>query len=239
MNCWRIQNLLAPYLDGVLPEAEHDAFTNHLEDCPECERLTADVAALPSFEGLDVAGPDSEAILEALSQSIADRIAAAAPTIDEEGRALRHSQSGGTLLYFLRAGEVKVSGAAAAAYVAAVLLLAAGIGLNHQHVLGLEASIAERDAIIDGMSARIAASEPDYLPLLATSSPEKAGVVILPAGARGTGALVGSPLRSVRTVRWTQPNSGWAQPNQGGTGPGLAPYTVSLSSPDEGLRVVH
>ena len=61
MNCWRIQNLLAPYLDGVLPEAEHDAFIGHLEDCPECERLTADVAALPSFDGLDVAGPDSEA----------------------------------------------------------------------------------------------------------------------------------------------------------------------------------
>ena len=117
------------------------------------------------------------------------------------------------------------SGTAAAAYVAAVLLLAAGIGLNHQRVLGLEASVAERDAIIDGMSARIAATEPDYLPLLAGSSPEAAGVVILPAGARGTGALVGSPIRSATTVGWTQPVA--------------APYTVSLRPPDEGPRVVH
>jgi len=225
MNCWRIQNLLAPYLDGVLPEVEAEAFASHLGDCPECEKIVADVAALPSFEALDISEADSTRVLDALSQTIADRIAAAAPTIDEDGRSLPLDGSTNSLLYFLRQGEIKVSGAAAAAYVAAVLLLAAGIGLNHQRVVDLEASIFERDAIIDGMSARIASSEPDYLPLLSASSPEAAGVVILPAGASGTGALVGSPIRSIRTVGWTQP--------------GVTPYTVSLSSPDEGPRVVH
>jgi len=225
MNCWRIQSLLAPYLDGVLPEIERDAFATHLEDCSDCDQLVTDLDALPAFPTLEVKETDSSVILDALSQTIADRIAAAAPTIDESGRALRPPPLQSDLLSFLRQGEIKVSGAAAAAYVAAVLLLAAGIGLNHQRVLGLEASVAERDAIIDGMSARIAATEPDYLPLLTDSSPEAAGVVILPAGARGTGALVGSPIRSATTVGWTQPVA--------------APYTVSLRPPDEGPRVVH
>ncbi len=225
MNCWRIQNLLAPYLDGVLPEVERDAFAAHLKDCADCDQLVTDLAALPAFPTLEVSASDSGLVLDALSQTIADRIAASAPTIDESGRTLRSPPLQSDLLSFLRQGEVKVSGAAAAAYVAAVLLLAAGIGLNHQRVLGLEASVAERDAIIDGMSARIAATEPDYLPLLTGSSPDEAGVVILPAGARGTGALVGSPIRSATRVGWTQPVA--------------APYTVSLRPPDEGPRVVH
>lgn len=225
MNCWRIQNLLAPYLDGVLPEIERDAFGAHLGDCSDCNQLVADLATLPAFPTLEVKEADSGLVLDALSQTIADRIAAAAPTIDESGRSIRPDSLQGDFLSFLKQGEIKVSGTAAAAYVAAVLLLAAGIGLNHQRVLGLEASVAERDTIIDGMSARIAATEPDYLPLLSGSSPEAAGVVILPAGARGTGALVGSPIRSVTTAGWTQPVA--------------TPYTVSLSSPDEGPRLVH
>jgi anti-sigma factor RsiW len=225
MNCWRIQNLLAPYLDGVLPGIEHEAFAKHLGDCPDCERIVADIAALPSFEALDISGEDSALVLDALGQTIAERIAAAAPSIREDGSNLPGAEAGGSVLHFLRNGEVRVTGAAAAAYVAAVLLLAAGIGLNHQHVVDLESSIAERDAIIDGMSARIAAAEFDFVPLLTGSGPEMAGVVIMPAGASGTGALVGSPIRRAQPVSWTPS--------------GVTPHTVSLSLPDEGPRIVH
>ena len=95
MNCWRIQNLLAPYLDGVLPGIEHEAFATHLGDCPDCERIVADIAALPSFEALDISGEDSALVLDALSQTIAERIAAAAPSIREDGSDLPDAEAGG------------------------------------------------------------------------------------------------------------------------------------------------
>jgi len=228
MNCWRIQNLLAPYLDGVLSDPEHEAFEAHVGDCPECTQIVEDVSALPSFEALDIDPRDSERVLDSLSETIAARIAAAAPNISEDGRALPAAEENHGLFHFLSRGEVRISGAAAAAYAAAVLLLAAGIGLNHQRVVDLESSIAERDAIIDGMSARIAAAEPGELPLLSGNTPDAAGVVILPAGASGRGTLVGSPVRSLGSVRPV----GW-------TTTSAPPHTVSLGLPDEGPRVVH
>ena len=228
MNCWRIQNLLAPYLDGVLPVAEHEAFQAHVESCSACDEIVTNVAALPDFEHIELNPSDRDHVLDALSETISARIAAAAPSITEDGRDLSPRVRDGGLLHFFRQGELRVSGAAAAAYAAAVLLLAAGIGLNHQRVVDLEASIAERDAIIDGMSARIAAAEPDILPFFGSNGPAEAGVVILPAGASGAGALIGSPVRSMRNVR----PLGWTQP-------AATPQPVSLGVPNEGPRVVH
>ena len=228
MNCWRIQNLLAPYLDGVLPVAEHEAFQAHVESCPHCEKIVSDVASLPDFEPIELNPSDRDQVLDALSETIAARIAASAPTISEDGTDIPPRVRDGGLLDFFRQGELRISGAAAAAYAAAVLLLAAGIGLNHQRVVDLEASIAERDAIIDGMSARIAAAEPEVLPFFGNDGPDEAGVVILPAGASGAGALIGSPVRSmgnVRPVGWTQSPT--------------TPQPVSLGVPNEGPRIVH
>lgn len=228
MNCWRIQTLLAPYLDGELPGMEQEAFEAHTGECSDCNQLVEDVAALPSLAPLGAAQEDTEKILDALSESISQRIAAAAPRIDSDGNDLpipdREAVAGG-FLAFLSSGELRVSGAAAAAYVGVVLLLAAGIALNHQRVVDLESSIVERDSIIDGMSLRLAAAQPEDLPLLTPASPDAAGVVIMPAGSTGVAGITGPPARMVRPAAWT--------------GSHATPYTVSHGLPDEGPRIVH
>ncbi|MEE2829740.1 MAG: zf-HC2 domain-containing protein [Myxococcota bacterium] len=224
MNCWRVQNLLAPYLDEALPEVERGAFDEHLLDCDDCNQLVAEVAALPSFGQPDFPREDEKRILDALSASIHDRIAASAPIMEGEGQDHWDIPSEGTVTR-LRTGEMRVSVAAAVAYVGVVLLLAGGIALNHQRVLELEASVQERDAIIDGMSARLAAAAPEDLPLLPLTSPSDVGVVIMPAGSTttaGFGPGVG-PL--------------------GGSGlsrdPGVSPRTVSNGLPYDSPRVLH
>ena len=226
MNCWRIQALLAPFIDGELPEIERAAFGDHLNSCEDCERLVSDVAALPSFEGFALPEDECQRVLEALSDSVQERIAASAPTIDEFGQDLAStkSESQGGLLRFLFRGDMHISGVAAAAYVGVVLLLAGGIALNHQRVVDLEASVVERDAIIDGMSSRIAAGTPSNIELLTPGSPSDMGVVIMPAGA--TGAIGFGPETRL------PPSSTWTDPE-------VVPYTVSYGLPNAGPRVVH
>ena len=47
MNCSRIEELLAPYLEGDLPADERRAVDAHLESCAECRR------SLETFMGLE------------------------------------------------------------------------------------------------------------------------------------------------------------------------------------------
>ena len=47
MNCSRIEELLAPYLEGDLPADERRAVDAHLESCAECRR------SLEAFMGLE------------------------------------------------------------------------------------------------------------------------------------------------------------------------------------------
>jgi anti-sigma factor RsiW len=52
MNCWRVQNLIAPLLDNELPAGESEAVADHLEQCPPCRGVVESVAALPEFPQL-------------------------------------------------------------------------------------------------------------------------------------------------------------------------------------------
>ena len=58
MTCDRIEELLAPYLEGELGDEERRLVDLHLEDCPDCRRLFAALtetqAALRSFPELEI-----------------------------------------------------------------------------------------------------------------------------------------------------------------------------------------
>ncbi|MHC4663691.1 MAG: anti-sigma factor family protein [Planctomycetota bacterium] len=43
MNCTEIRELLSPYIDGELTAEETLAIKNHLDGCPECARLHAEL----------------------------------------------------------------------------------------------------------------------------------------------------------------------------------------------------
>ena len=54
MNCWRVQNLIAPFLDDELPDTESELVVEHLEQCAPCRDLVEGVAALPDLPKIEL-----------------------------------------------------------------------------------------------------------------------------------------------------------------------------------------
>ena len=203
MNCWRIQNLVAPYLDGALPEAEQELFEAHIDQCQDCEEMVAELGDLPQFTAMTLPSEAKSCVLDELSSVIHQRIAAACPSINEGGEDLPPANVG--LLHMLLGGELRVSLAGAATYAAAVLLLAAGIGINHQRVQDLEGSIAERDSIINSLSQRVVLAEAG--PLSSPAAPGARDRVKPPTSTLASGQA-GVESSGLAGPRQTQPPAG-------------------------------
>jgi len=194
MNCWRVGNLIAPFLDGELDEAECDAIADHLEECPPCADKVEAVAALPDLERLAVDPDVEEQLFEAFDTCLAQRIAHS--LLSEHGD--DELAPTGTFGGFIRR-EVKVPVTLVVAYAGVALMLGGGIVLNYQRVDDLQTAVSERDVIIDSMRVRLAAAEADSDDnfMAAESGVDAPNVVFFPAGAitlTGLPASAGQPV---------------------------------------------
>ena len=189
MNCWRVQNLIAPFLDGELPEAEASSLDEHLAECAECRDLVEAVDNLPGFAPLPVDPEVEERLFDGFDVALRERIEASLSE-DDEPEEFRRVANGGFMAALAR-GEVKVPALLVAAYMGVVVLLGGGIALNYQRVADLKADLQERDAIISAMNSQLQAAE--QLPLLASSpSSSEPGIVFMPPAAIGATGLPAS-----------------------------------------------
>lgn len=196
MNCWRVQNLIAPFLDGELPEAERCSIDEHLVECPECRDLVQAVDQLPEFARLAVDQELEERLFDGFDAALRERIEASLSEDEEPGR-YRRVANGGFVAALAR-GELRVPAVLVAAYLGVVVLLAGGIALNYQRVAGLEASVQERDAIISTMNVQLRAAQQGELPLLGGSAASEPTIVFMPPAAIGaTGLTAARPMPGV------------------------------------------
>lgn len=152
MNCWRVQNLVAPFLDGELPDAECEAVGAHLDACPECMTLMESVEALPPLAPPRLPAELEAPLFERFDACLAERLAAGQP-----GGESSDAPAAGFGALVRR--EVRVSGAVAAAWLGVMVMLAGGVVLNHSKVQDLEDSVARREAIIQALQERVAVAD--------------------------------------------------------------------------------
>ncbi len=221
MNCWRVQNLVVPYLEQELPEAEADAIGEHVAACAACEELFEAVGSLPPLPKLELEAEVESALFEQFDSQLATRLAQSfvPPQVAESPDGHR-----GALAGMLRA-RVRVPAALVGAYFGVVLLLAGGIALNHYRVQGLELAVQERDVIIDAMSARLATQSGDVA--LAESQVDPS-VVFMPAGATSASGLSPVPMMGLQPASF-----------QTGSTAGPSPASYRRVSGDALPRVVH
>ena len=178
MNCWRVQNLVAPFLDGELPDPESEALAGHLELCPPCRELVEGVAALPEFPQISL-----DAAVESSLWSEFDRCLAARLMDPSE---VSLSTLGGAQAV-LR-GDLRVPRTLAAAAAAVVAMLIGWNWTTYDRLEQLEASLGERDAIIVALQERVAETRADdsAFALMPTAGDIQ---VLLPANAPGATML--------------------------------------------------
>lgn len=181
MNCWRVQNLVVPFLEGEIPEAESEAIAEHLEQCGECLGVLEAVESLPELQAMTLDPELSEPLFEQFDRDLQQRIAeATAPELPAPRG-----------LSALARREIRVPASMAAAWIGVMFLLAGGVALNHQRVQELQASVERREAIIQALQERMAFAEADVADPIRGATD---AAVFLPATAPTT--LLGSfPLR--------------------------------------------
>jgi len=186
MNCWRIENLIAPFLDGELPDAEAGAMADHLEQCSDCNDKVEFVAAMP-----DLVPPDLEDVaaplLDGFADCLKDRIAlseslfAGSSVAEHAAESMAWGVPAAPASPAPRRGsQVNWMTVAAAAFLVAF----AGWSLvTQQRIDELEQSLAERDQLIRKLEQQVVAGRVDIRAL----PPETAGAdsvpVFLPSAA--------------------------------------------------------
>ncbi len=187
MNCWRVGNLIAPFIDDELPDAESDAVATHLEQCDACAESVEAVASLPEFERVAVDPKVEKSLFAEFDRCLAERIRQSLVPAEDEAAELAPTGTFGGLIR----REVRVPVALVAAYAGVALMLGGGIILNYQRVADLQIAVGERDAIIDSMRVRLAAAErgDDDFTLVSRDAAldEQPNVVFFPSGVTTTG----------------------------------------------------
>lgn len=180
MNCWRVQNLIAPFLEDELPSAESESLAEHLEECPPCRDVVEGVAALPDFPRIELDADVQASLWSEFDTCLKARIANSldAPDIPDVAPV-------GTLH-----GDLRVPRGLAAAAVAVVVMLAGWNWMTYERLDRLEASLDERDAIILALQERVADSRSDRAFAL-SQTPNSPLPVLLPANAPGA-TVIGS-----------------------------------------------
>jgi anti-sigma factor RsiW len=150
MNCWRVQSLLAPFVEGELPDDDSVAVARHIEACGPCRDAVEAVASVPEITPPALPDEHRGRIGEALERCVLGRVRAA-------GSGTGWSMSAGPVArQSLWALQVRVPVAAAAAAAIAFLGLSA-LHLGTQRRLAvLEAEAARREATVQALQAQIA-----------------------------------------------------------------------------------
>jgi len=226
MNCWRIQNLVAPFLDGALNSDEEQRIGEHLEACSECNSLVEGVAALPDMPFTEFGGSLEATLFDDFEANLSDRIRESVlagvdayglqPEASEERapRAPLAARLGSQ-------GGLRLSPSVVGAYLAVLGLLSGGVAWNYSQALELEASLEQRDEIIDALQQR-----------LVTFDLEREVGFGFASDSLSAGGPVFMPAQAPRALP-TLPATGFQA--QGRAGTQSSPYQrVSL----DGLRVI-
>jgi len=160
VNCWRIQNLVAPFLDGVLSSDEEAAIAEHLDECSECKTLVESVATLPDLPysefGAALEGPLFKNFDASLADRIEDSVLSAMDDFGSRPQAGDDPQDPvGLAAFFGGRGGARLAPALVGTYLAVLGLLAGGIVWNYLQVEKLEASVEHRDEIINALQERL------------------------------------------------------------------------------------
>ncbi len=174
MNCWRVQNLIAPFLDDELPTPESEAVAEHLEECPPCRDVIEGCAALPDFPRVELDADVESTLWSEFDRCLASRIA----------HSLTEPPPGEVAAGGLMHGDLRVPRTFAAAAAAMVVMLVGWNWMTYERLDRLEASIEERDALIVALQDRVAEGAPADAFALGTD-PETSLEVLLPAHAPG------------------------------------------------------
>ncbi len=220
MNCWRIQNLVAAFLDGVLGREEEEMITQHLESCSECKELVEGVATLPDLPYTTLDKDLEDAVFEGFEDSLARRIRDSVT----DGVAIYGHESGFDSAAPAPGGLLgnRRSPALALSYVAAIAILAGGVVWNYVQVEKLEESVAQRDQIIDALQRR----------LVTIDLERETGFAFTESGLSATGPVF-MPAAAPQAL---PPASVSGFPGRTRPGTHASPYQqVSL----DGLRVIH
>ncbi len=173
MTCWRIENLLAPFLDGELPEAESGAMADHLEHCEACAEKVETVAAMPDLVP-PVLSEYSAPLMAHFDDRLKQRIASSENLVTGTSVAEHGAES---LAWGIPSPAVtKPSRSSTTLWMATACigLLIALIGsswLTQQRIDLLEQSITERDQLIQRLEQQVVASrfDPRVVPDAAAS----------------------------------------------------------------------
>jgi anti-sigma factor RsiW len=175
MNCWRVQNLIAPLLDNELPAGESEAVADHLEQCPPCRGVVESVAALPEFPQLKLDADIESSLWAEFDRCLAARTAD--PAEREAGAAPSPTR------FTPLQGDLRVPRSLAAAAIAAVVMLAGWNWTTYQRLDRLESSVGERDAIIVALQERVADQREVRSAFALGADPTENLPVLLPANA--------------------------------------------------------
>jgi len=217
VNCWRIQNLVAPFLDGVLSSEEESSIAEHLEDCSECNTLVEGVATLPDLPYSELSatleGPLFKDFDARLADRIEDSVISAIGSSESESQAGGEAQALGLAAFFGLRGGTRLSPVLVGTYLAVLGLLAGGIAWNYLQVEKLEASLEQRDEIISTLQQRLVTLDLEREAGFGFSadSLSTSGPMFMPAAApqalpvaprtgfqgRGRGGLQSSPYQQV------------------------------------------
>lgn len=201
MTCWRVENLLVPFLEGELPEAERAAVEGHIEQCDACREMADAIRALPELPRILVDPAVEGRIFDRFDSALRERIQASLSE-DDEDEPLRRVANGGFVAALYR-GDVRVPLLLIAACLVVGLLLGGGIVLDHQRLAALEAELGERDRLISAMNLELQASR-QRVELTSLSEPPdaEAPLVFMPAGVAGVTGLPPAPaLPGVRSLQ--------------------------------------
>ena len=179
MNCWRIENLIAPFLDGELPDAEAGAMADHLEQCSDCALKVERVATLPDLVPPDLSGAAAE-LLDTFEDVLQDRIALSDSLFVGTSVSEHAAESRAWGVQSPPAPPMVTGRSSSATWLAVtamglILALAGWSWFTQQRVNDLEQSLAERDELIRSLEQQVVAGRFDVRAL-----PEATGSEVVP-----------------------------------------------------------
>jgi anti-sigma factor RsiW len=130
VNCWRVQNLIAPFLDDELSPSESSSLAQHLEECSPCRELVESVAALPEFPRIQLDADAESALWSEFDRCLASRIAESLELPSRPSARSRRSPL---------QGDLRIPRSLAAAAAAVVVMLAGWNWMTYERLDRLEA----------------------------------------------------------------------------------------------------
>jgi len=193
MNCWRIENLIAPFLDGELPSPEAGAIADHLEACPQCTALVERVACLPDICPPEIDPDITDELLLAFDTTLNNPIAASESLRGMDMDVAESSAWGAPTPQVAPPPRSRATTWMTAAAMGLLLALSGWSWVTQQRIEQLEQSLAERDDLIRLLEQEVVATRLDPRAFPVTAGSDSSPVFLQP-GAPAGATLTASPF---------------------------------------------